>query len=399
MAFSREDLKKYESQTQTQVSDKVNPFRGATPAAAASPAAVAAVAAGHIDAHPGGVAVAAAAKPDPLTDDAPVVDEDGTLGDPTDSGEGTSDVNTEDSSASAVDSGDEAGPNTDLVATADEDADDATPPKKGSARERIVELADLTEGYKVFGKQMQEQLLAANAEIARLRGGPAAPAAPPVVEIKDEPMPDMSDEDIGFDNDKYRVKMKNWVKNQVKSGVVLGIREMTGADAASKMRQDVEAKVETFAKDHPDFKEKVSENAVLAQHQLAPDAGYAVAQSEYTAELLYKFGTDTALAIRIAKQSPAQQLLTIGRLIGDIEREKASKVASKGSGNPQPGAKPGAKKSITQAPPPPRATPASGRPVTRDSLDPAMDMNEFARQHRSGKQSAREANRKGRGLN
>src|SRR5271165_1675622 len=100
MAFTRDDLKKYEQQPQKAVDDKLNPFRGATPARAADAAAVAAVAAGQVDATPGGKAVAAAS--DPLVDeDAPIVDKDGTLGDPTYWGEGTSDENADSSTAPA----------------------------------------------------------------------------------------------------------------------------------------------------------------------------------------------------------------------------------------------------------------------------------------------------------
>jgi hypothetical protein len=398
MAFTRDDLAAYEKGPQKEVSDKVNPFRGATPAKAADAAAVAAVAAGNVDATPGGAPAQAAANPAPIADDSPVVDEDGTLGDPTDSGEGTSDVKSEDASASAVDPGDETDPNVDLTGEqpAEEEADTRPVAKKGSAAERIVELNDLAEGYKVFGSHMQEQLKEALAEINRLKGATtpaAAPAAPPIVE--DAPMPDMADEDVAFDNDKYRAKMQSWVKGQVRAGTTAAVREMTGASAAEKTRQEIDAKVAAFTKTHPDFEQKVIKNPVLAQHALAPDAGYAVAQSEYTAELLYKFGSDAGLAVRIAKQSPAQQLITIGRLIAEIESENKVTTAK----NPQGGAKPAQKKSHTQAPPPPRAAPAAGRPGGRNVLDPAMDMNEFARQHRTEKQSSREASRKQRGLN
>src|ERR1700730_2678526 len=206
MAFTRDDLEKYEKGPQKQVDDKLNPFRGATPARAADAAAIAAVQAGQIDATPGGAPAAAVATTDPLVDDSPVVDEDGTLGDPTDSGEGTSDVQTEESSASAVDPGDETDPNTDLTGgeTTEEEVVAQPAPKKGSAAERSAAVLDLAEVYKVFGKTMQEQLLAANAELARLRGGTATAvaAAPPVVD-KDEPMPDMADADVAYDNDKY----------------------------------------------------------------------------------------------------------------------------------------------------------------------------------------------------
>jgi len=403
MAFSREDLENYEKQPQKQVDDKLNPFRGATPARVADAAAVAAVAAGQVDATPGGSAAAAAS--DPLVDeDAPIVDEDGTLGDQTDSGAGTSDEDA-DSSTAAVELSDETDPNGDLTGDADDvEASPARPaPKKGSAEERIVELNDLLEGTKIFGKHMQSQLKDALSELERLKGGgkptaeqTAAAAAPHADE--DEPMPDLADEDIAFDNDKYRVKMQKWTKNQIKIGTREAVREMTGQDEAVKRRQAVEAKIEVFAKAHPDYKKVVTENPVLAQNQLAPDAGIAVAQSEHTARLLYEFGKDPALAVRTAKQSPAQQCITIGKMIAKIEAEAAPASGSKQNGS-KPDAKPGQKKSITTAPPPPTPTKGGGRAQTRDPLDPNMSMEEFARQHRGSKQSAREQVRKMRGLN
>lgn len=401
MGFSREDLETYEKQTQKQVDDKVNPFRGATPARAADAAAVAAVAAGQVDATPGGKAAAAAS--DPLVDeDAPIVDEDGTLGDPTDSGEGTSDEDA-DSSTAPVDLSDDTDPNTDLTGEADDvEASRARPaPKKGSAEERIVELNDLLEGTKIFGKHMQTQLKDALSELERLKGGGkpttaqvATAAAPPAEE--DEPMPDLADADIAFDNDKYRAKMQKWSKTQAKIAAREIVREMTGADEVQKRRALVEERISEFAKTHKDYKAVVSENPVLAANQLAPDAGIAVAQSEHVARILYEFGKDTALAIRTAKQSPAQQLITIGKIIAKIESETTSGSKQNGS---KPNAQPGQKKSITQAPPPPRASVAGGRAAERDIVDPNMSMDEFARRHRGSKQSARDTARKGRGLN
>jgi hypothetical protein len=402
MGFSREDLENYEKQPQRQVDDKVNPFRGATPARAADAAAVAAVAAGqNVDATPGGRAAAAA--PDPLVDeDAPIVDEDGTLGDPTDSGEGTSDDDADPSTATAELSG-ESDPNTDLTGDeVDDEAPAARPaPKKGSAEERIVELNDLLEGTKIFGKHMQTQLKDALAELERLKNGgkptetqAAAAAAPPVVE--DEPMPDLADPDIAFDNDKYRAKMQKWSRDQAKIAAREIIREETGANEAAKRRALVEERIEKFAKANPDYKKVVTENPVLAANQLAPDAGIAVAQSEHVARILYEFGKDTALAIRTAKQSPAQQLITIGKMIAKIESENTS--ASKQNSS-KPDAQTGQKKSITKAPPPPTPTRAGGRPGERDIVDPNMSMEEFARRHRGSKQSIRENARRLRGLN
>jgi len=400
MAFSRADLENYEKQPQKQVDDKLNPFRGATPARAADAAAVAAVAAGQVDATPGGSAARAAS--DPLVDDdAPIVDEDGTLGDPTDSGEGTSDDDA-DSSTASVDLSDETDPNTDLTGEDEgEEAPSARPaPKKGSAEERIVELNDLLEGTKIFGKHMQTQLKDALAELERLKGGgkptaaqTTAAAAPPVVE--DEPMPDLADADVAFDNDKYRAKMQKWTKDQAQIAARQIVREMTGQTEAVNRRKVVEEKIAEFAKTHKDYTAVVTNNPILAQHQLGPDAGAAVAQSEHVARILYEFGKDTAMAIRTAKQSPAQQCITVGKIIAKIEAE----VAATSKNGSKPDAQTGQKKSITKAPPPPTPTKGGGRVAERDVVDPNMSMEEFARRHRGSKQSSRENARKMRGLN
>jgi len=404
MAFTRDDLKKYEEQPQRQVDDKVNPFRGATPARAADAAAVAAVAAGqNVDATPGGSAAAAASDP-PADDNAPIVDEDGTLGDPTDSGEGTS-GDTADPPPAPVELSDDTDPNTDLTGGAGGDeAPPARPaPKKGSAEERIVELNDLLEGTKIFGKHMQTQLKDALSELERLKGGGqptatqlAAAAAPPAVE--DTPMPDLSDSDVAFDNDKYRAKMQKWTKDQAKIVARELIRESAGANEVATRRALAEERIAEFAKANPDYKKVVTENPVLAANQLAPDAGIAVAQSEHVARILYEFGKDTALAIRTAKQSPAQQLITIGKMIAKIESGSAATSGSKQNGS-RPGAQSGQQKSITKAPPPPTPTRAGGRAGARDITDPNMSVEEFARLHRQGKQSARENTRRMRGLN
>jgi hypothetical protein len=401
MTFSRSDLENYEKQPQKQVDDKLNPFRGATPARAADAAAVAAVAAGqNVDATPGGSAAAAAS--DPLVDeDSPIVDENGTLGDPTDSGEGTSDEDA-DSSTASVDPSDETDPNKDLTGEADgEEASPARPaPKKGSAEERIVELNDLLEGTKIFGKHMQDQLKGALAELERLKAGGKptaaqtdAASAPPVVE--DEPMPDLADPDVAFDNDKYRAKMQKWTKDQAQIAARQIVREMTGQTEAVNRRKVVEEKIAEFAKTHKDYTAVVTNNPILAQHQLGPDAGAAVAQSEHVARILYEFGKDTAMAIRTAKQSPAQQCITVGKIIAKIEAE----VAATSKNGSKPDAQTGQKKSITKAPPPPTPTKGGGRVAERDVVDPNMSMEEFARRHRGSKQSSRENARKMRGLN
>jgi hypothetical protein len=394
MAFSREDLERYEKAPQTKVSDKVNPFRGATPAKVATAADLTAPVAPQgaqstlHDADESASAPAAAAH----DDDTPVVDEDGSLtGDPTDSGEGTSDE-TSDSSTDSVDPSDESDPNADLTGeTPAEEADAEPAPKKGSAAERIVEVLDLMEGYKIYGKAKEAQVAELQAELDRLRPK-VAPVA--VVEEKDEPMPDMSDEDVAFDNDKYRTKMAHWVKTQGRIEARRELRAAAETQAQQATNVSLNAKVAKFEEAHPDFDEKVRKNKILINNQLHPIAGRLVQKSEYTADLLYSFGSDVALAVRVAKMDPEDQVLAINDMIAKIKAKKATVKST----TPQGGAKPAQKKSITQAPPPPRATPAAGRPASRDVLDPSMSMDDFARQHRSGRQAERAQNRKQRGL-
>lgn len=286
MAFTREDLAAYEKKPQTQISDKAmvqNFMKGSTPAKVADAAAVAAVAAGQLDATPGGTPAAKSASATPVVDDV-VVDEDGTLGDQSDTGEGTSDAQSE-SSTDLTDPGGEADPNADLTGGAGEE-EPATPvPAKGSAQERIVELNDKLEGAMVFGKAMQEQLKATMAENARLAAersvsaSGALVAAPPVVSEDPGPIPDMSDDGIQFDNDKYRAKMQEWSTKNARHQARAIVREMTGAEQANTLAAQVNTKVEAYAKEHPEFQEVVTNNPVLAANHLAQEAGLAVARS------------------------------------------------------------------------------------------------------------------------
>jgi hypothetical protein len=419
MAFTREDLVEYAKRPQKQVSDKqmvANFMEGATPAKQATAADTAdAVVGGDsdksriLDIAPGGAPAAAAAGAAPVND--LVVDEDGTLGDQSATGEGTSDDLTSASSTDTGDPGTEAEPKTELAAAAGEEEPAAPAPAKGSAQERIVELNDKLEGAMVFGKVMQEQLkvtLAENARLAAERSTTSAAPAPlpPVVSDAPGPMPDMSDPEIAFDNDKYRAKMQEWSTKNARHEARAIVREMTGAREANVLMEQVNAKVDAYAKEHPEFQEVVTNNAVLKANQLAPDAGLAVARSTYTAELLMKFGNDPGLAIRVAKMHPADQLLVVGEMVAEIKAEK--KVVGKTTTTTTPtnksnpaqrgGAQPAARKSVSQAPPPPRVTAGGGTNVRFNPLDPNISMDEIVRQHRAAKESARKESRRLRGL-
>jgi hypothetical protein len=181
------------------------------------------------------------------------------------------------------------------------------------------------------------------------------------------------------------------------------VQEATGKNQVETLRSTFEARANTFAETHKDWKKVVSNPEFIA-HQLAPAASLAVAKSDLGPDLVYRMGTDLELAARIAKMPVADQLEAIGELKAEIKAKKAAAASTNTSDpankstNTVPGAKPANKKSVTQAPNPPTATRAAGRAQQREETDPSMDMDEFARQHRDKRQLARKQNRSARGL-
>lgn len=398
--FSRDSLAAYEKQPQKQVADTANPFNGATPAKAADPAAIAAARAAA-EALENGDATSDAS--DQTTGDAaePSGDDSGTS-DQTESGDGTSD-DTADSSTASADPGDETG------SSEGTDGEDATAtsrqaPKKGSAAERLQEVLklrseekDLMEGYKEYGRLKDKELQELRAQLKTGTKPAVAETSQAAPSADDDPMPDLADPDINFDTDKLRAATAKWTRDQVAKGTRAAVEQLTGQGARQQLEKEVNTKIATFAAGKADFADKVTNNQILLQNQLSPEASLAVAKSEFTGELLYYFGTNPKEAIRVAKLDPVAQVVEIGRQMAKIEaRKEAGAVTSK---TPATGAKPVTKKSITQAPPPPQPTRAAGRPGERDETDSNMSMDEFANRHREKKNQSRTQARKMRGLN
>jgi hypothetical protein len=409
-------LNAYEAQPVKDIPDKVarspqHLFKGATATKQATAADIGAAGALHAEGEQSRIvdeAPAAAAGGNANADDAPVVDEDGTLGDQSDTGEGTSDV-TSDSSTDLTDSGGDADPNADLTAAGDEGATEDEPPK-GSARERIVELNDKLEGAMVFGKAVQEHNRTLQEENARLRAGSStvqpAPAAAPVVSDEPGPMPDISDPEIAFDNDKYRARMQEWLDKRDAKNRRAIVSEMTGNNEVQRLTTSVNEKLTAYAKDHPDFSKDVLNDPVLKANQLSGPAARMIAKSPYTAQILEHFASDHGLAIRAARMTVEDQMETIADIAADLKaRDKkvntsTTTTTTKSNSTPanRGGAQPAARKSVSQAPPPPRITSGGGASKRFDPLDPSTSMDDFVNDHRKGKQSARQANRAARGL-
>jgi hypothetical protein len=370
--FSRESLATYEKQTPKVVPDNVPPTEKT------------------IDAQTSEESAADDATT-PSGDDSESVDQ-------SETGDGTSDENADSSTASDEPSVDSETDGEGGEATADEEARATPPPKKGSAAARIQELNDLTEGYKLYGKQKEAQLAEAQAEIERLKKGSGTPSsktdpAPAPQSEKEDPMPRLEDPDVNFDTDKLEVKMRKWIRSEATKAATPAAAKVIETSNLTAEQQRIatefNGRLETFAKDHPDFEKVVLKNPILNANQLSKKASAVMVRSPLSADLMYYFGKNTDEAVRIAKLPEEEQLVEMGEIISKVKATKASgKPDSKGE-KPGAGAKPAQKKSLSQAPPPPSPTKGGGRAQARDATDPGMDMDEFARQHREGKQSRR----------
>jgi hypothetical protein len=191
---------------------------------------------------------------------------------------------------------------------------------------------------------------------------------PAYAPASDAPMPDLADDDIAFDNDKYRTKMKTWVDQQASSAAERAVQEVQRARSVAEMRSHVEAEVKKFTKDHPDFETVVGKNPVLAQNQLHPEAGAAVAADRNVAAILYHFGKNPQYAIQVARMPLAQQLVAVGHLKQKIAMQQRT--------------------TRTERDAPQRQTITRKAPVTRDQ-QMSTSVAEMAQQSRGRKAKSR----------
>ncbi len=396
MAFSRDDLAAYEQQDQTIVPD---------PVIAKAPAAT---------------------EPEPSQAEPATEAESSTadVSDQTESGDVTSDEEADTSTANATDDGETEEGETEGEEPAEgetsaegEESTDPQPKTQSRASKRIRELnskmleaSDLAEGYKKFGELAQEQLKKTQAELELLKAGGAKPAAttpaaepPKTAAPKLGPMPKLTDPDINFDPDILAEKTAEWTQKAIQAGVqeALGAQqqrtqEEVGKAQARKALETFETRITEFKKLHTDWDTKVKNPELPHLH---PAAQTVLVKTELGPQILYYLADNVSEAKRITALPPEDQAMEMGVIKARLELEaKTANGASKSGAATVTGTKPVAKKSVSQAPPPPTPVPAGRRAQSRDITDPGMGIEEFARRHREEKNNARLASRKMRGL-
>lgn len=321
--------------------------------------------------------------------------------DPDDQGDGTSDEE-EDSSTSD----DDADPSGETETDEEEEEDGKTvepQPKKGSARERIQELVDERDGYRAFGEYAQEQIAARDQQVAELRakleaaGKSKTEIDAAVASESSEPMPTFEDEDVGYDPAKYQAKLNKWVETTVSTKVKAALKAAPAKTDEPEVPPEIKVfseRVNKFIEANKDFEAKVK-----TLPQLAQPAAKNIVLAEDGPAILYYLGNHVKDAVRIARLSPDEQLMELGAIRAALRRGKKTVIPPKPKDDPTPGqgAKTTAKtKSQSNAPTPPTRVVGGGRRDARDTTDPSMGMEEFARRHRQERVASREANRKAR---
>lgn len=329
MAFSREDVVAYES---------------ATPESSASPAA-----------QKPATNVELTASESAIPAESPAVEESQPSSD-TDPAETGSEPSAEPTADSAP---------ADAEPEGDTQTDEAKPAPKGTARERIEDLVaerNALRKYITYREELWKGNLPAGAQppAASAPSTDRAPAVPPAAE---DPRPTL--EQFNYDLDAFNEADGKWVDREAERRAAARInaqREQENQTAAAReaqaVRQAFEERAEKFAETHPDFRAVILNPEIPA---LAPRALGAMVRSEQSAAILYHLAKNPDLAVRVARMSEDQQVMQIGRLEATVTA-------------PAPKAPP--KQKVSNAPPPPNATPRGSAP-RKDPTDPSMTMDEF----------------------
>lgn len=200
-------------------------------------------------------------------------------------------------------------------------ADDAAPPPKGSARERIEDLVaerNALKKYIEYRDSLEQRPVA------------AAPSVAAPVEVSEPP----SLESCQYDTDKWTKAMNAWTKTQIQSGVKQALSAEKQTATAEDHKAKFEERMAAFEKVTPDLK-VVLGNPSLPR--LSPEAAALVVESDLGPQILHHLGKNPEKAARIARQSPTQQAAAIGRLEVELKvQPKPSKQISNAPVPPTP---------------------------------------------------------------
>lgn len=345
MAFSRDDLKTYE--TQTPVMDpNHDPWSPRDTKDVLNP-----------EADP---QVKAEASPDPSPEDV------------TEPAEQGNDGSTTENQAEPVAAAD-ATPEGEKDPDHDEDFADGKP--RSRAQERIEELVAERNALRKYGEYLLAQVE---------RKNPAQPAAESQPVHKDQSVDDSAPtlESAEYDPVKLAKMQTEWIQKQVEKRVETAVKQIESRQSEVATRQAFENRTAEFRKSAPDFDVVISNPALP---QLAPDAARVVVRSDNGPDIIYHLGKNPDLAVRISRMDAASQSAAIGRLEEQLVRAKAE--AANAQKEPSKVTKAPAK--VTKAPPPPKPVSSSSGVVSKP--ENIMSMDEWVAAERNRKIAEKQA--------
>jgi hypothetical protein len=238
------------------------------------------------------------------------------------------------------------------AATEGEPEDDAAsgetetkqPKGKPRGQVRIEELVSERKALKAQVEYLQQEVL-------KLQ--PQTQAAPAVAQtVTEEPRPTL--ESSGYDPAKFEQELQAWADKKVAVGLI----KQPQQDQQNEVQQIVQAhntRAQAFAAKTPDFHIVMNGPQMPALHG---DSAKLILTSDLGPQIHYHLMKNPDRAVRIARQTPAQQAAAIGRLEAELSAAKPSQKNTT---------------KVTSAPPPPAPTKAGGAAQTDPTKVPIGD--------------------------
>jgi hypothetical protein len=238
-------------------------------------------------------------------------------------------------------------------------------PRRNEARERIEELVAERNALRKYGEYLLKTVDELKTTSQPKAAGPQAPT------VAEDPAPTL--EQHQFDPAAFAKAQNEWVQRQVEKRVAQAVEGLEARRTEATMRSNFEARTAEFRKTQPDYDIVIGNPALPA---LAPNTARLIVKSETGPQLAYHLAKNPDLATRISRMDPDQQGMAIGRLEAQLQVPVPVKTT------------PQVKRTVTQAPPPPKPV-SSGSGVVQKDIN-QMSMDEFVAHERAKKLADRE---------
>lgn len=170
-------------------------------------------------------------------------------------------------------------------------------------------------------------------------------------------------ESCGYDVNEHAKQMAEWTRTEIDRGVKAGLAAEKTAVVAQANTQSIQEAANAFRKDHADFDVVLANPALQWTPTILSALETAGAESP---ALGYHLAHNPDKLAKIAKQTPDQQKLALGRILGELATAKPT--ASAPTPNPTPPNTPVVPPKTpqpaktTNAPPPPTPVGGSAQP-------------------------------------